>query len=350
MSAFEKHIDFNKLTPNEFEELCFELILKHGFSKVIWRQGGADNGRDIEAISTINNSLVGMFEEKYFFECKKYENAVPPAELNSKIAWADAEKPQHLVFMISSYLSNNARTWLEKIEIDKSYKIHVIEGAILSKILLQHEELVSKYFILDKYINLLDETIDKWVLHNLTPNFYTYYYLLENLDKTSLSIKQIVFLYTSYFVHYSRLEEIENENYHGIDISKDLTELAEILKNNRTDNDSVLLLEKDIDTLSSGGCLSLNRDDVNEFKYDFISSEIRINSKTKGNYKLGYYLFKRINKTDCIEILLYHNSNLEFKIRYIDQYSFDDYKESVHLLNMHEKYEKELIEISELMK
>lgn len=350
MTAFEKHIDFNKLTPNEFEELCFELILKHGFSKVIWRQGGADNGRDIEAISTINNSLVGMFEEKYFFECKKYENGVPPAELNSKIAWADAEKPQHLVFIISSYLSNNARTWIEKIGTDKSYKIHIIEGAQLSKILLQHDELISKYFILDKYVSLLDETIDKWVLHNLTPNFYTYYYLLENLDKKSLSIRQIVFLYTSYYVHYSRLEEIENENYHEIDISENLVELAGILKNNKTDKDSVLLSEKDVDTLSSGGYLSLNRNDSNEFNYDFISSEILINSKTKDNYKLGYYLFKRLSKTECIEILLYHNSNLEYKIRFSDKYTFDDYVESVHHLNMHKKYEKELIEISELMK
>jgi hypothetical protein len=350
MTAFEKHIDFKKLTPNEFEELCFELILKHGFSKVIWRQGGADNGRDIEAISSINNSLVGIIEEKYFFECKKYENGVPPAELNSKIAWADAEKPQHLVFIISSYLSNNARTWIEKIELDKSYKIHVIESAQLCKILLQHDELIAKYFIVDKYLSLLNETIDKWVLHHLTPNFYTYYYLLENLDKKSLSVKQIVFLFTSYYVHYSRLEEIENEIYHGIDISEDIIELVEILKVHKTEKDSVLLSEKNVDTLSSGGYLNLDRDDANKYGYDFISSEILINSKTKDNYKLGYYLFKRLSKTECIEILLFHNSNLEYKIRFSDQYTFDDYIKSVQLLNMHKKYEKELIEISELMK
>jgi len=58
MNVIEKHIDYGKISPNEFEEMCFELILRHGFSKVCWRQGGADNGRDIEATFTVNNSLI----------------------------------------------------------------------------------------------------------------------------------------------------------------------------------------------------------------------------------------------------------------------------------------------------
>lgn len=236
MTRFEKHIDFKILTPTKFEELCFEIILRHGFSSVIWRQGGADNGRDIEATFTSSNGIIGTFNEKYFFECKKYDKGVPPAEIFSKIAWADAEKPQHLVFFISSYLSNGAREWLEKIKIDKYYKIHVIEGKELSHILSQHDDIVTKYFISNKYINLLNETIDKWIIHNLIPNFYTYQYILEHLEKEDLNIKHIVFLYTLYFVHYSKLEELENNIYHGIEITADINELSEILKKNSTCN------------------------------------------------------------------------------------------------------------------
>ncbi len=155
MNSLEKYIEYNKLSSDDFEELCFELILKHGFSKVIWRKGGADNGRDIEGKMVLNNSLIGKYEESFFFECKKYDKGVPPEKLSSKVAWADAEKPQHLVFIFSSYVSNNGRTWLEKIEKDRSYKIHLIEGDVLMKMISQHEDLLSKYFVEDKMLNLL---------------------------------------------------------------------------------------------------------------------------------------------------------------------------------------------------
>jgi hypothetical protein len=38
-----------------------------------------------------------------------------------KIAWADAEQPNYLVILVSSYLSNNARVWLEQIRGQKHY-------------------------------------------------------------------------------------------------------------------------------------------------------------------------------------------------------------------------------------
>ena len=110
----EDDIDFLKLSDSQFEELCFDLLLFMDYQGLVWRQGGADSGRDIEGSRTVNNPLIGAYSEKWFFECKRYENAVSPEKLNSKIARADAENPQHLVFFISSYLSNNARTWIEK--------------------------------------------------------------------------------------------------------------------------------------------------------------------------------------------------------------------------------------------
>ena len=114
----EDDIDFLSLSDRQFEELCFDLLLSMDYQDLVWRQGGADSGRDIEGRRTVNNPLIGAYPEEWFFECKRYENAVPPEKLNSKIAWADAENPQHLVFFISSYLSNNARTWIE----EDSYK------------------------------------------------------------------------------------------------------------------------------------------------------------------------------------------------------------------------------------
>lgn len=48
MTYSTDNINFGLLSPTEFERLCFELLLKLGYSELAWRQGGADNGRDIE--------------------------------------------------------------------------------------------------------------------------------------------------------------------------------------------------------------------------------------------------------------------------------------------------------------
>ncbi|MGY6648319.1 restriction endonuclease [Wenyingzhuangia sp. IMCC45574] len=346
MNTLENYIDFSKISPDKFEELCFELLLKHGYSKLIWRKGGADNGRDIEGELVINNSLIGQYFEYYFFECKKYENGVSPEKLNSKIAWADAEKPNHLVFIISSYISNNCRVWLNQIKASKPYQIHVIEGEALKKLISQHQQLVSKYFINNKYLNLLNETINKWVIHNLTPNFYTYYYLLENLNLSELLINHKIFLYTLYFTFYSKLEELENENYHGIEISKELEILVNSIKEHKNTESPVLKMKSKIDALSQEGYLDFET----EKEYDFIASEVVIYEDNISNCKMTNYLFRRISKNEAIEILLHQNSDLDYKIRYINNYNFEHYKEVVNLISYKPKFAEKTILISTKMK
>ncbi len=165
----ESDINFKKISDTQFEELCFELLLRLGYKKLTWRQGSADNGRDIEGELLVNNSLIENYSEKWFFECKNYSKGVPPEELYSKIAWADAEKPHHLTLLISSHLSNNSRTWLEKISKEKQYFIHVIEGKQLRKIVLNFNDIVSKHFS-DKYQKLINDAKKNWLIHELYPS------------------------------------------------------------------------------------------------------------------------------------------------------------------------------------
>lgn len=78
-------IDFSKITPKEFENLCYDLLVKYNYYNLIWREGGADSGRDIEA----KHRYISMLKQKdtvWFFECKHYSSGVPPVELMSKIA------------------------------------------------------------------------------------------------------------------------------------------------------------------------------------------------------------------------------------------------------------------------
>ena len=348
MDRPKKLIDFERISAEQFEELCFELILKYGFSNVIWRKGGADSGRDIEGYLSNNNSLLGKYVEHYFFECKNYKKGVPPEVLHSKLAWADSESPDHLVFFISSYLTNSARQWLRGIEKQKSYKIHIVEGERLSNIIAQHQDLVVKYFINDEYINLLNDTIEKWVIHNLIPSFHTYSYLLENLELASLSINHKTFMLLVYYAHYSKLEEMENEYYHGIDISDFLNELISDVKEYA--NTDIPLLRNyesnEIDALSDQGCLNWDEDEKN---YDFIASEVAVKSAS-GGYKLTNYLFKRINNDEALEILIFQNLDLEYQIRYIEDYKFDHYKEVVELISWKPEYANRVLSASERMR
>lgn len=202
----DEDIDFLSITDNQFEEACFELLIEMGYQELIWRQGGADNGRDIEGFYQNKNPLVEIVNEKWFFECKRYEGGVPPEQLYSKIAWADAEKPQHVVFFISSYLSNNARTWLEKISRDKSYFIHVIEGKRLKGLLLEHSHIITKYFV-SQYEKLLLDTRKNWLVHGIYPDIATLIVLLESLDLSKLTENEIGFFWSVAKLKESELDE-----------------------------------------------------------------------------------------------------------------------------------------------
>ena len=94
----EKDIDFSIVTPTEFENLCFDIVRLSGFLNVTWRQGGADNGRDIDAKLPFTSIFTPDHYTNWHFECKHYSGGVPPEELTAKVAWADAEGVDFLLF------------------------------------------------------------------------------------------------------------------------------------------------------------------------------------------------------------------------------------------------------------
>lgn len=190
----ENDIEFDKLDDGQFEELCFDLLQKLGFHSHVWRQGGADSGRAIEVRHSVHNSLVGFYEERWFVECKLYSKGVPPEQINSKMSWADAEMPQHLAIMTSSYLTNNARVWLEKIEPQKTYRIHLVEGKKLKQLLLNFPELISKYFA-DEHIKLFQGAYSNWIVHNVPPSSEVLSAIHTTVDVTKLSVDELVFLW-----------------------------------------------------------------------------------------------------------------------------------------------------------
>jgi hypothetical protein len=77
----EDDIRFTELNGEHFEELCFDLLHRIGFHSLKWRQGGADQGRDVEAIFSVTNPLVPSYTETWFIECKNLAKGVPVRDL-----------------------------------------------------------------------------------------------------------------------------------------------------------------------------------------------------------------------------------------------------------------------------
>jgi hypothetical protein len=146
-------IHFNNLTPVGFEEFCFDLLRRVGFSNLDWRKGTpknsspADSGRDIIAHEGRADVDGSRFFETWFVDCKHYEKAVPPTELQNALAWAEAEAPNVLLFILSGYLSNPAKEYLEKYRQNRKprFRIKVWEHPQLTYVIGGRRSLLHEY-------------------------------------------------------------------------------------------------------------------------------------------------------------------------------------------------------------
>lgn len=214
MQFEEQDVQFEQLSGITFEELCVDLLIKLGFHAIVWRQGGGDSGRDIEASYTTNNPLTGSYEERWFFECKNHKSGINVEDLATKVAWAQAEKPRHLVVFTSSYITNPAREWLHKTATINSFQVHLIERKNLIRLLLNFPELVGRYFI-DPDRKLLQDAMRAWRSHNVLPDPVSLWVFQEKIPVQKLSLEEMVFVYFSYkqkadqILEWSSFEDVE---------------------------------------------------------------------------------------------------------------------------------------------
>jgi len=112
-------MSFDRLSSSKFEEFCFDLLHASGFANVDWRKGTglktspADKGRDIVCDHPRSEPDGSRYFEKWFVDCKHFKKGVPPKELQNLLAWAEAERPEVALFMVSNFLSNPAKDYLE---------------------------------------------------------------------------------------------------------------------------------------------------------------------------------------------------------------------------------------------
>ncbi len=321
-------VTLDTITPNEFENLCYDLLLKYNFSDLIWRQGGADDGRDIEARYTSQNPIANA-EEKWYFECKRYTNGVPPAELNSKIAWADAGNPHFLVFFVSSYITNSARDWLTSIQASKNYRIIVIEGEEIKNRVAKYDDLVERYFSNEKYEKMFKDIKDYSNKHNISPSYEFLKELIENLDLTKLEVEDFEFLLFSF---YGQFDLFDSRNNYTGDFDETIPNRLIVYIKENTSNDSLASMEpykNNLSHLAGTGIMDqlvdIDNEEFHEYleRYNFQDYVLHINhDKEQKQWKIGKYLFVIV---DDVAIELFQDTAPE--IRIIKDFNPDKFEE-----------------------
>ena len=160
-------LDFDHLSDVEFEEFCFHLLDRLGFVNVDWRKGTAhetspaDSGRDIVCQQITEDIDQTKRLETWFVDCKHYKKGVPPGELQNLLTWAEAERPEVAIFIVSGFLSNPAKEYLEKYERNRKppFRIKYWERPKLEKLTIGKRALLMDFGLLPQRTRRIPEIL-----------------------------------------------------------------------------------------------------------------------------------------------------------------------------------------------
>lgn len=135
-----------ELTPQEFENLIFDLLTLSGLQNCVWRTPGSDGGRDIQG-EYIHSDISGYSQkELWYIECKRYSNSVDWPTVWNKISYAEAKAADVLLVATTSSLTpqaiDNMNDWNSN---KKQPLIRTWGGAEIRNRLNIYPELLTRY-------------------------------------------------------------------------------------------------------------------------------------------------------------------------------------------------------------
>ncbi len=148
---------FSGISDTRFEEFVFDLLHLLGFVNIDWRKGTprntspADRGRDIVAQQLREDVDHTKHLETWFVDCKHFSRAVPPVELGNLLAWAEADRPDVVLFVVSGFLSNPSKDFLESYRRNHRppFKIKYWERPQLQRLAGRRTSLLRKYRLVE---------------------------------------------------------------------------------------------------------------------------------------------------------------------------------------------------------
>jgi len=160
-------LTFTHINDTQFEEFAFDLLHELKFVNVDWRKGTpmasspADKGRDIVADQIVKDIDEATALEKWFVDCKHFKRAVPPTELHNLLAWAEAERPDVALFVVSGYLSNPAKDYIETYKRNNrpAFKIKYWELPQLERLAKKKMTLLRKHGVTEAPIRSIKQIL-----------------------------------------------------------------------------------------------------------------------------------------------------------------------------------------------
>ena len=140
--------DWEKLTPDQFEELCTKLLELLKFENVHHLGGPGDRGRDVVCEKTIESGP-GITERfSYVIQCKHYPKSINKANLLDDLAAATEHKCDIWWLMTTAKLTPNLADWLNDASKSDKYpfKIDYVDRDKLEQMLSRFLKLIKQYF------------------------------------------------------------------------------------------------------------------------------------------------------------------------------------------------------------
>lgn len=119
------------LTPTGFERLCMRLLREAGFERVQVTGRSNDGGIDGVGVLQLND----LMSFNVVFQCKKWENAVPPKEIRDLRGAMDGRSDKG-IFLTTSTYSSNARAEAER---PGAVPIELVDGEKLFEMFKRYE-------------------------------------------------------------------------------------------------------------------------------------------------------------------------------------------------------------------
>ena len=227
---------FDHLSDGNFEELTFELLVALGFKNVNWRRGtgkegaSADQGRDIVADELRTDIAGATHLDTWFVQCKHYKSGVPPQKLHDALAWATAERPAVLLIVVSNFLSNPAKTFLESYKSNNHppFQIRIWERKDLEGLLSSQPRIVRK-FGLTPFDPFLDAH-PAHIYYTMVPTYNTIDYFFEQLEKLPHNSRDTIFSWPYHSIIHPRYRDPREEDESIYDTMIDPVDYAHFKK------------------------------------------------------------------------------------------------------------------------
>lgn len=145
---FTSKINFEKLSPQSFEQLVVELLQKLGFVKLQSEIQARDSGIDAVVEFRQKDPFGAETREIYAVETKLYHHSRADLQTLRQLAGYAKSNPKinKALLVTNGNLTSVALDWVNDAQKIIGIPIRIISGTELKRLLLQNTDLVSKYF------------------------------------------------------------------------------------------------------------------------------------------------------------------------------------------------------------